>query len=134
MGSKSRILSNALTGFGENYASRETLMVDADDAQQTDILFESGWLLVHTASRKPGHLLMSSQNLSEFTQTGVRICRPALPANFESPEKYKNDPAQACLSVKPGGKAAQSSHLRNAAHRQGGQEEPPAMSDCSTFP
>ena len=104
-GSKS-ILSNIGAGqvFGETYAfSRETLMVDAVAAQQTDIL-ESGYSRPHAASRKHLAAKIYPESATDLPAQKSR----ALPADFlYNPE---NDPrAAACLSVKPGGKSRQQS-------------------------
>ena len=104
-GSKS-ILSNIGAGqvFGETYAfSRETLMVDAVAAQQTDILFwKSGYSCPHAASRKHLAAKIYPESATDLPAQKSR----ALPADFlYNPE---NDPrAAACLSVKPGGKSRQ---------------------------
>lgn len=104
-GSKS-ILSNIGAGqvFGETYAfSRETLMVDAVAAQQTDILFWNLDILVHTPHPASTWQPKFIRNL---LQISLRKKSRALPADFlYNPE---NDPrAAACLSVKPGGKSRQ---------------------------
>lgn len=105
-GSKS-ILSNIGAGqvFGETYAfSRETLMVDAVAAQQTDILFWNLDILVHTPHPASTWQPKFIRNLLQISCAKSR----ALPADFlYNPE---NDPrAAACLSVKPGGKSRQQS-------------------------
>ena len=104
-GSKS-ILSNIGAGqvFGETYAfSRETLMVDAVAAQQTDIL-ESGYSCPHSASRKHLAAKIYPESATDLPAQKSR----ALPADFLY--DTENDPrAAACLSVKPGGKSRQQS-------------------------
>jgi len=89
-GSKS-ILSNIGAGqvFGETYAfSRETLMVDAVAAQQTDILFWNLDILVHT----PG-----SQNLSGicYRSPCAKISRS--PSGFSVQPRKRS--AGGCLSI-----------------------------------
>ena len=94
-GSKS-ILSNIGAGqvFGETYAfSRETLMVDAVAAQQTDILFWNLDILVHTPHpQAPG-----SQNLSGicYRSPCAKISRS--PSGFSVQPRKRS--AGGCLSI-----------------------------------